>query len=140
MEWEYVFQGLGLATVQIRCVIIDTEEGGHVEAIHPKRCAGGGVIPDLYGVINIERPHLLEIVDGAIVTGEREKLVRQIRHWRRRREPGDTGVQERAVLSDGGGVVAVEDLALRPLGSPVAGCAIGCKDRPTIRRTRLRLM
>ena len=40
------------------------------------------------------------------------------------------GVQGKAVLASGGGVVAVEDLALRPLGAPVAGGAIGRKDRP----------
>ena len=57
-------------------------------------------------------------------------------HGRRRREPGDAGVQGSPVLSDGGGVVAVEDLALRPLGSPVAGGAIGRKDRLTSRQRR----
>ena len=57
-------------------------------------------------------------------------------HRRRRREPGDAGVQGRPVLSDGGGIVAVEDLALRPLGSPVAGGAIGHKDRPPGRQHR----
>jgi hypothetical protein len=55
-------------------------------------------------------------------------------HRRRRREPGDAGVQGSHVLSDGGGVVAVEDLALRPLGTPVAGSAIGRKDRGTGRQ------
>ena len=62
-------------------------------------------------------------------------------HRRRRRESGDAGVQGSPVLSDGGGIVAVEDLALRPLGAPVAGGAIGRKDRPTVRRIRrLRLV
>ena len=46
------------------------------------------------------------------------------------REPGDAGVQGSPVLSDGGGVVAVEDLALRPLGSPMAGGTIGCQRPP----------
>ena len=64
-----------------------------------------------------------------VVAGEREELVRRRCCYRRsRREPGDAGVQGSPVLSDGGGVVAVEDLALRPLGSPVAGGAIGRKD------------
>ena len=47
--------------------------------------------------------------------------------------PGSKGSH---VLSDGGGVVAVEDLALRPLGSPMAGGAIGGKDLPTSRQHR----
>src|SRR5262249_4109476 len=46
------------------------------------------------------------------------------------------GVQGRHVLGDGGGVIAVEDLALRPLGSSMARGAIGLKDRPPARQRR----
>ena len=64
VQREHVGQGLGLAAVQVRRVIVDAEQRRRLEAIHPKRRAGGGVVADLYGVSNIERPHILEIVDG----------------------------------------------------------------------------
>ena len=40
------------------------------------------------------------------------------------------------ILTDSGGVVAMEDLALCPLGSPMAGGAIGGKDCLTSRQRR----
>ena len=130
MQRENLFEGLGLAAMQVRRVIVDTEQRRHVEAIHPERGAAGGIVADLQRIVDIECPHILEILDGEVVTGEREELVRRLCcHRRRRREPGDTGVQGRPVLGHGGRVVAVEDLALRPLGSSVAGGAIGREDR-----------
>jgi hypothetical protein len=44
---EDILGGLGLATLQVRRVIVDTEQRRHVEPIHPKRRAGGAVIADL---------------------------------------------------------------------------------------------
>ena len=130
MQREDLLEGLGLAAVQVRRVIVDAEQRRHVEPIPPKRRAGGGIVADLQRIGDIERPHILEIFDGEVVAGEREELIRRrCCYRRRRREPGDAGVQGSPVLGDGGGVVAVEDLALRPLGPPVAGGAIGRKDR-----------
>ena len=77
MQREDLLQGLGLAAMQVRRVIIDTEQRRHVEPIHPKRRAGGGVVADLQRIDDIERPHILEIFDGAVVAGEREELVRR---------------------------------------------------------------
>ena len=48
VQWENIRQGLGLAAVQVRRVVVDTEQRRHVEPIHPKRRAGGGVVADLY--------------------------------------------------------------------------------------------
>ena len=77
VQCEDLLQGLGLATVQVRRVVVDTEQRRHVEAIHPKRRAGGGVVADLQRIVDIERPHLLEVFDGEVVAGEREELVRR---------------------------------------------------------------
>src|SRR5262245_61443943 len=57
VQRENIRQGLGLAAMQVRRMVVDTEQRRHVEAIHPKRRAGGVVVADLYGVSNIERPH-----------------------------------------------------------------------------------
>ena len=89
------------------------------------------------GLSDIERPHILEIFDrerAVLQVNEKNSFAGTDGIVERRREPGDAGVQGRPVLGNGGGVVAVEDLALRPLGSPVAGGAIGRKDRRTGRR------
>ena len=80
MQREDLVQGLGLAAVQVRRVIVNAEQRRRVEPIHPKRRAGGGVIPDLYWISDIECPHVLEIFDGAGVAGEREELVRRCCH------------------------------------------------------------
>ena len=64
MQPEDILEGLGLAAVQVRCVIINAEQRRRVEPIPPKRRAGGGVVADLYGIGDIERPHILEIFDG----------------------------------------------------------------------------
>src|SRR5262249_4125060 len=125
MQWEHLLEGLGLATMQVRRVIVDAEQRRHVKAVLAKRRAGGGVVADLERIVYVERSPILEILAGEVVTGEREELVGgRGRYWRRRREPGDPGVEGRAVLGHGGRIVAVEDLALRPLGSAVTGGAI----------------
>ena len=49
VQREDILEGLGLAAMQVRRVIVDTEQRRHVETIHPKRRAGGGVVADLYG-------------------------------------------------------------------------------------------
>src|SRR5262249_57085914 len=132
MQWKDLLEGLGLAAMQVRRVIVDTEQRRHVEPIPPKRRAGGGVVADLQRIGDIERPNILEIFDGKGVASEREEFVRRCCRYRgRRREPGDAGVQGRTVLADGAGVVAMKYLALRPLGSPMAGSAISLADRRT---------
>ena len=65
MQRKDLLEGLGLAAVQVRRVIVDAEQRRHVEPIHPKRQAGGGVVADLQRIGDIERPHILEIFDGA---------------------------------------------------------------------------
>ena len=47
VQREDLLEGLGLAAVQVRRVIVDAEQRRHVEAIHPKRRAGGGVVAEL---------------------------------------------------------------------------------------------
>ena len=132
MQPEHVLQGLSLATVQVWCVIVDAEQGRYVEPISPERRAGRGVVADLQRIGGIERPHIFEIFDGEGAARERVEFVRRrCCHRRRGCEPGDAGVQGRAVLADGGGVIAVEDLALRPFGSPM-----GLEDCPTGRHIR----
>jgi hypothetical protein len=84
---------------------------GTLKPFTPKRRAGGGVVADLQRIGDVERPHILEIFDGEVVAREREELVC-------RRKPSDTGVQGGTVLGNGGWVIAVEDLALRPLRAP----------------------
>ena len=89
---EDILQGLGLAAVQVRRVIVDAEQRRHVEPIHPKRLAGGGVVADIQRISVIERPHILEIFEGEVVAGKREELIRRRGcHRRRWREPGDAG-------------------------------------------------
>ena len=74
------------------------------------------------GIGDIERPHILEVRDREVVAGEQLELVQH---------SVDAWVQGSPVLGDGSGVVAGEDLALGPLGPPVAGGAIGLKDLPS---------
>src|SRR5262249_2482917 len=97
--------------------------------------AGSGIVADLESISGIERPNFLEIFDREIVAGERKELVHEPRDRQRCREPGNAWVQWCPVLRNGGGVVAGEGLALRPLEASVAGCAIGLKDRRTARQT-----
>src|SRR5262245_33297295 len=77
VQSEDLLQGLGLAAVQVRRVIVDAEQRRHIEPIHPKRLAGGGVVADLQRIGVIERPHILEIVESEGVTGKRKELVRR---------------------------------------------------------------
>src|SRR5437867_5473089 len=135
MQWEDILQGLCLAAMQVRSVIIDTEQRRHVEPILTKRGAGCGVVSDLQRIGDVKGPHILEIFNSEGIASERKELV----GWRcgdrrRRRESRDAGVQGRTVLGSGGGIIAVEDLALRPLGSPVAGRAICLKHGGTGRQ------
>jgi DNA-binding winged helix-turn-helix (wHTH) protein/predicted ATPase len=85
VQLKHLFERLGLAAVQIRRGIVNAEQRRHVEPIHPKRRAGGGVVADLQGIGDIERPHILEIFDLAVVAGEREELIRRRCCHRRRR-------------------------------------------------------
>src|SRR5205085_8709355 len=89
---------------------------GNVEPIRSQRNRSSGVIADLYRIVGIERTHLFEIVESFSAVGahagERLELVRRVH---------DAGVHGCSVLSDGGGIVAVEDLTLRPFNSAVAG-------------------
>ena len=64
VQREHVGEGLSLAAVQIRRVIVDAEQGRRVEAIHPERRAAVGVVAELQGIGDVERPHILEIVEG----------------------------------------------------------------------------
>src|SRR5262249_39480655 len=129
---EDILEGLGLAAVQIGRVIVDTQQRRHIESILPECRAGSGVVANLQRIGDVECPYLFEIFDREIVAGEREELVRRgSGDWWCGSEPRDTGIQRRPVLGSGGGVVAVEDLALRPLCSSMAGGAIGCENGRT---------
>src|SRR5687767_6863762 len=132
MQPEDFFEGLGLAAVQVRCMIVDAEQRRRVEASRPKRRAGGRIVADFQRIGDIERPNILEILEDAVTTSKGPKfIVRTV----------DARVQRRPILSDSGGIVAVEDLALRPLGSPMAGGAIGREDRlPSRHIAGLRLL
>ena len=54
-------RGSGLGRDAGTARIVDTEQRRHVEPIHPKRRAGGGVVADLQRIGDIECPHLLNI-------------------------------------------------------------------------------
>src|SRR4029453_15250564 len=129
--------------MQGRRVIVDAEQRRRIEAIRSEGRAARCVVSELEWIRHIKRPHILEILERRGVAGKREELIRQ--HWgrRRRREPGDTWIEWRTILSDCGWIVAVEDLALGPFRPAVARGAIGCKKSPAAcqrRRVGLRLV
>ena len=82
VQRKHLLEGLGLAAVQVRRVIVDAEQRRRVETSRPKRRAGGGVVADLQRIVDIERPHILEIFEDEVVAGERPKT--HCSHGRRR--------------------------------------------------------
>ena len=58
VQREDLLEGLGLAAVQVRRVIVDAEQRRRVKASRPKRRAGGGVVADFQRIVDIERPHI----------------------------------------------------------------------------------
>src|SRR5262245_28303773 len=70
MQREHLLESLGLPSMQVRRVIVDSEQRWYVEPILPERRARGSVIADLDRIFDIEGPHILDIFDGAIVARE----------------------------------------------------------------------
>src|SRR5262245_16369407 len=99
--------------------VIDTQKRRDVESVGPKRSAGRRVVADLDGIVDVERPHIFEIADRLCVAGERFELVQHVH---------DTLVERGTILSNGGRVVTVEDLALGPFGATVARGTVRVED------------
>ena len=119
-------EGLGLAAVQVGRVIIDAEQRRRLESIHAKRRAGGGVIPDLQWIVDIERAHILEIFErAALQVNELNSFASA--PGRRHREPGDAGIREPYFGRWRRGCRGGRSRS-SSTWPPVAGCAIGRKD------------